>query len=97
MRITKSQIRSLIREAMGAKTRSISDIATEIRKKWDKVHYTAKPYLEAMDELDSIDDEYGSDSANEIVHKFIGNAVSWKGPDAVRIKAELKEMLKSKK
>lgn len=70
--------------------RSISDIAREIRRSWHPVWFGAVPYLQAMSTLDSIDDTYGLDSAESIVLYFLGNAATWKGPDAKRIKQELK-------
>jgi hypothetical protein len=73
--------------------RSLSTIASEIRRDWgSKVNYAAKPYLSAMAGLDSIDDNYGYDSAKSIVLYFLSNASSWRGENAKRIKAELKAM-----
>ena len=76
-------------------TRSLSEIAAEIRKDWgSKVNFGAKPYLDAMASLNSINDNYGWDSGKSIVLYFLGNAASWKGETAKRIKAELKAMAK---
>lgn len=72
--------------------RSISTIANEIRKEWKKVHYSAVPYLEAMYQLNSIDDKYGFDDAKSIILYFLGNAATFKGPKAKEIKAELKKI-----
>jgi len=75
-------------------SRSLHVIAREIAADWGpKVHYAAKPYLRAMMSLDSINDDYGSDSADMIVRYFLRNARSWRGPVAKQIKAELKRML----
>ena len=74
--------------------RPLNQIASEIRKVWNPVNYAAKPYLDAMYSLVSINDSYGCDNARSIVLYFLSNASSWRGPDAKRIKAELKEMLK---
>lgn len=76
--------------------RSISEIATEIKKDWKKVHYAAVPYLDAMMSLDKISDMYGADSARSVVSYFLSNASSWKGEVAKKIKAELKALLKGK-
>ncbi len=74
--------------------RSLSTIASEIRKDWgSKVNFAAKPYLSAMAGLDSIDDNYGYDSAKSVVLYFLSNASSWRGENAKRIKAELKAMV----
>jgi hypothetical protein len=75
--------------------RSLSIIATEIRKDWGpKVNFAAKPYLSAMAGLDSINDQYGYDDARSIVLYFLSNASSWRGETAKRIKAELKALAK---
>lgn len=74
-------------------TRSLSTIASEIRRDWgSKVNFAAKPYLSAMAGLDSITDSYGYDDARSIVRYFLSNAGSWRGDNAKRIKAELKAM-----
>jgi len=69
-------------------------IAFEIMNLWPKVNYAAVPYLEAMHSLREIDDSYGADPAREIVLKFLGNAKTWRGPVARRVKAELNALLK---
>lgn len=74
--------------------RSISVIASEVRKDWKKVNYAAAPYLDAMASLDSINDMFYADSAKSIVLYFLSNATSWKGDKAREIKAELKQMVK---
>ena len=74
--------------------RPLYEIAREIRKAWTKVSPYAEPYLEAMESLNSIDDNYYLDSGKSVVLYFLSNANTWRGEDARRIKAELKEMLK---
>ncbi len=75
-------------------TRSLSTIAAEIRKEWKNVWFGAKPYLDAMSTLDSINDDYGLDSGKSIVLYFLANASTWRGETARRIKAELKALTK---
>ena len=70
--------------------RSLNIIASEIVASWPRVYFGAVPYLEAMLSLDSIDDKYGCDSAKSIVLYFLSNASTWRGPEAKRLKAELK-------
>jgi hypothetical protein len=70
--------------------RPISDIAYEIRRLWPKPYFGAVPYLNAMFSLGSVKDNYGADSGTTIVLYFLANAGTWRGPDARRIKAELK-------
>jgi len=75
-------------------TRSISVIANEIRKDWSNVYFGAKPYLSAMLFLDSINDNYGCDSAKSTISYFLSNAKTWKGEKAREIKKELNKMIK---
>jgi len=72
--------------------RPVSVIAAEIRSDWKKVSFSAMPYLESMEEINSISDRYGAEDAKTIVLYFLSNATSWQGPVARRIKAELKNM-----
>lgn len=78
--------------------RSISTIAREIRRDWKKVNYAAEPYLREMarvESLDSIDPDLGFPGAGRnFVLGFLGNASSWRGDTAKRVKAELRGMLK---
>lgn len=78
--------------ASASPVRSLSEIAREIRSDWKNVNYAAKPYLEAMAELDTMQDMYGSDSADSIVGYFLNNASSWRGEVAKRVKKELNGM-----
>jgi hypothetical protein len=77
-------------------TRFLSTIAREIRKDWKNINYGAKPYLDAMGTLDTINDTYGCDDARSIILYFLSNATSWRGPNARAIKAELMRMTKTK-
>lgn len=79
---------------MNTQTRSISTIAHEIEKRWQKVHFSAAPYLSAMKTLTSIDDRYGFDDARSIILYFLGNASTFRGEDARRLKQELKTIIK---
>jgi len=73
--------------------RPLYEIAQEIRQDWRPVHAYAKPYLDAMLTLDSIDDNYMFDSAKSIVSYFLSNANMWRGEKAKEIKKELKSMI----
>lgn len=73
-------------------TRALFEIAEDIRRTWKNPHYAAKPYLDAMGGLLSIDDNFGLDDAKSIVLYFLSNAGGWRGDDARRIKAELKSV-----
>ena len=74
-------------------TRPLHAIARDITANWPNINYAAVPYLQAMRELNSVNDMYMFDSARSVVLYFLGNATTWRGPEARRIKAELKEML----
>ena len=73
--------------------RSIKEIAKEIKADWIKVKYSAKPYLDAMEDLDSIYDAYGCDSAKSVVIYFLCNATTWRGDKAREIKKELNNLI----
>lgn len=83
--------------------RPLHIIAAEIERDWrapigsgyySRVSAGARPYLNAMKELDSVCDKYGLENGRDIVNRFLCNATYWRGPVARRIKTELKEWLK---
>lgn len=55
-------------------TRTLSQIAREIRADWKNIYFGAVPYLDAMQSLDSIRDNYGMDSGASVVAYFLANA-----------------------
>lgn len=73
--------------------RSLHIIAEEIRADWVKPYFGAVPYLEAMECLVFVSDNYGYDSGDSIVRYFLSNATTWRGDTARRIKKELKSLL----
>jgi len=70
-------------------------IAADIYKNWPRAGLTALPYLHAMRHLNTLDDSFGHDGAQSIVLYFLSNAQSWRGPEACRLKTELKDLLKA--
>ena len=74
-------------------TRPLSNVAHDIKRDWQNVHFAARPYLAAMLNMDSIDNQYFHDSGRSIVRYFLANAGSWRGPMAQKIKLELRGML----
>jgi len=74
--------------------RLLAEVASDIRRNWKNVWFGAVPYLDAMQIMNSVDEDYGMDSGRSIVAYFLSNATTWKGEDARRIKLELKAMLK---
>ena len=76
-------------------TRSISTIAREVESDWqEKVNFAARPYLDAMHTLTSVNDSFGLDSAHSVIAYFLVNASTWRGDTARRVKAELNKMIK---
>ena len=74
-------------------TCSIGDIAVKISNRWKPVYFGARPYLDAMASLNSINDDYGLDSGKSIVMYFLCNAQTFRGPAAKVIKDELKRRM----
>jgi len=83
--------------------RPICLIAVDIEHDWckpfgktfiSKVSPHARPYLNAMKQLIGINEKVGYDSGKDIVNRFLCNAAGWRGPEARRIKHELRELLK---
>lgn len=56
------------------------------------MYFGARPYANAMLSVSSIQDMYGDDDAKSLVLYFLSNATTWRGDDARRIKAELKQI-----
>jgi len=83
-----------IRPVGQATARPVYEIAQEIHRLWQPMNYAAKPYAKAMLELSSPRDMYYDDRGDGIIAYFLSNATTWKGPDARRIKAELRAMIK---
>ena len=77
---------------------SISELACAINKDWRTqkggINVHARPYIDAMLSLHSINDRYIADSGRTIVGYFLSNAAQWKGETAKAIKAELKKRMK---
>ncbi len=73
--------------------RTLRAIAHDIRKYWGNVYFGAEPYLQAMSEMNSIDDSFAFNSGRTIVKCFLSNASMFRGEHARRIKKELNEML----
>jgi hypothetical protein len=74
--------------------RSISSIARDIKRVWAKPYFGAKPYLQAMEYLDNINDKYIYDDARSIIMYFLANASTFRGNDAKVLKQELKNLMK---
>jgi hypothetical protein len=79
-------------------TREIHAIRDEIEADWGSkgrgVSPYARPYLDAMGYLHTVNDMYGADTAASIIRYFLSNATTWRGPVAASIKTELRDMIK---
>ena len=73
---------------------SIRELAQRVARDWKRVNFGAVPYLQAMHDLESIDDNYFQDTGDSVVAYFLSNATTWRGNVARAIKAELKRRLK---
>jgi len=73
---------------------SIKELAQVIDATWGNVYFGARPYLDAMHELENIDDNYYLDSGKSVVLYFLANAQTWRGQTAREVKAELKRRCK---
>ncbi|TAL42448.1 MAG: hypothetical protein EPN91_08695 [Salinibacterium sp.] len=65
-------------------------VARLIVRDWKNVHYAAKPYLNAMLDLQNINDNVDHDSGQSVVRYFLNNAKSYRTPRAKAYKAALK-------
>ena len=76
--------------------RTFAEIAKEIKSVWKKPYFGAVPYLDALENINSTDKhtEFLFEEAKDIVVYLLANMTTFRGPDAKRIKAELKEMIK---
>jgi hypothetical protein len=66
------------------------------RKGFPNWWHWSQPYLGACLTLDSVQDDYGADTGRSCVLYLHSNLRSWRGPEARRLKAELKEHLDAK-
>lgn len=82
---------------VNAGPRTLREIAADIRAAWgdklDTTGYAAKPYLEALECVDTVEDMYGQDKAVNLVRYFLSNAAQFKGDRARVLKEELRAQL----
>ena len=73
---------------------TLSQIADVIISDWgDEISPAASPYVDAMSNLENINDIYGSDPASSVVAYFLTNAKDWKTETAKKVKGVLQKML----
>ena len=73
--------------------RMLRDIAKEIKQDWKNVSVYARPYLDAMEGLSTVNENYIAEDGRTVVLYFLANAGSWRGEVARRVKQELKKMV----
>jgi hypothetical protein len=73
-------------------SRPLYEICQEIRKDWRTMPEHARAHFRAIEHANSIDEMYGCDSVKSEILYFLGNAQTWKGEVARRIKIELKKL-----
>jgi hypothetical protein len=76
------------------KTLPLYLIAQLIFEDWANVYFGARPYLQAMNSMETIQENYGADSGDSIVLYFLANANTWRGPMARMVKKELNRRVK---
>lgn len=76
--------------------KELFEIANMVFASWPKPYFGAVPYLKAMQNLTSIEDNFLFDSGRSIVVYFLANATTWRGPVARLVKAELNRRLNKK-
>ena len=95
MKTIANSFNAVLAQAATASTRPICEIAAEIQRDWNSigkgVGYAAKPYLEALLTLATPEDVYYCDTGKSCALYFLSNATSYRGENAKRLKAELKE------
>lgn len=76
--------------------RTFSEVAREIRAKWSKPYFGAVPYLDTLEQVHTSDKNapYMVEQVKDIVSYLLCNMATFRGADARRLKAELKEMIK---
>ena len=57
-----------------------------------QVYFGAVPYLQALNQLETIEENYGLDSGRSIVLYLLGNLQTYKGEIARNVKKQLKKL-----
>ena len=73
--------------------RKLSEVAKEIKQDWKNVSVYARPYVDAMESLSTVNENYIAEDGRTVVLYFLSNAGSWRGEVAKRVKQELKKMV----
>ena len=74
--------------------RPVYKIAADIVNDWSRPNYAALPYLTAMLTINNEQEQFGQDTAKNVILYFLSNAGTYKGPKAKELKTELKTLIK---
>ena len=73
---------------------TLSQIADLISNSWNNMPLKIDEYVEAMSQIESIEDKYGDyETGAEIVTYFLANAKSWQGDIAKDVKQHLNNLI----
>ena len=78
------------RPAGRTEARPIYAIAQDIFVFWRDINPGARAYANAMLAMTTVRDHYDEMPGQKVVTGFLLNATDWQGPEARRVKAELK-------
>jgi hypothetical protein len=80
--------------SVNAGPRTIKAIVADVFSEWgEKVHtvgYAAKPYLDALSNVESAEEFYGAEKAEHLVRYLLSNLTQFKGQRARELKEELR-------
>ena len=61
---------------------------------WREKYWAAAPYINALLDCETVNDQYGADSAKILIAYLLGNLSGYKGDKAKALKKELKDLIK---
>jgi hypothetical protein len=74
--------------------RPVYKIAQDILSDWKAPNFAARPYLAAMLTINNEHEQYGHDTAKNIILYFLSNASTYRGIKSKQLKNELKLLIK---
>jgi hypothetical protein len=74
--------------------RPVYKIANDILNDWKTPNFAARPYLAAMLTINNEHEQYGHDTAKNIILYFLSNASTYRGIKSKQLKNELKLLIK---
>lgn len=80
--------------SVNAGQRTIKAIVADISSEWgEKVHtvgYAAKPYLDALSNVETTGETYGAENGEHLLRYLLSNLTQFKGQRARELKEELR-------